>query len=259
MGNLGKFSPEASDDQSDFLESLANCRVEAIGDDIDVIRLNKLGVSWKCLGPKKLFARVFYPDLLREIRGRHRSVLIGNPGIGKSFFQYYYLARILNPSLFGPLPPDCYGSTTPPKIVIRQEGTKQMTIFDIANRKAERVDGCPGTLLDCFDPETSLYLMEPGITVAEPFIEGLLIPTLATVSPNPARYKEFCKNGGIAMYMPVFTLPELLAIGKYLLENEHVPELLQPEYSSEQITKRFHQFGGIFRHVLPVSLDYLDL
>ena len=61
------------------------------------------------------------------------------------------------------------------------------------------------------------------------------------------------------MYMPVFTLPELLAIGKYLLENEHVPELLQPEYSSEQITKRFHQFGGIFRHVLPVSLKYLDM
>ena len=134
-----------------------------------------------------------------------------------------------------------------------------MTIFDIANRQAERVDGCPATLLRCFDPETSLYLMEPGITVAEPFIEDLLIPTLATVSPNPARYKEFCKNGGIVMYMPVVTLAELLAIGKYLLENEHVPELLQPEYSSEQITKRFHQFGGIFRHVLPLSLDYLDM
>ena len=258
-GNLGQFSPEVRDDQSDFLDSLANCRVEAIGDDIDVIRLNKLGVPWECLGPQKLFVRQFYPDLLREIRENKRSVLIGNPGIGKSFFQYYYLARILNPSLFGPLPPDCYGSTTPPKIVIRQEGTDAMTIFDIANRQAESVIGCPKRLLGCFDPETSLYLMEPGISVAEPFIEGLLIPTLATVSPNPARYKEFCKNGGIAMYMPVFTLAELLAIGKYLLENEHVPELLQPEYSSEQITKRFHQFGGIFRHVLPVSLKYLDM
>ena len=197
MGNLGQFSPEASDDQSDFLESLANCRVDRIGDDIDVIRLNKLGVRWKCLGPQKLFVRQFYPDLLREVRANHRSVLIGNPGIGKSFFQYYYLARILNPSLFGPLPPDCYGSTSPPKIVIRQEGTAAMTIFDIANRQAEIVIGCPKRLLGCFDPETSLYLMEPGISVAEPFIGGLLIPTLATVSPNPAQYKEFCKNGGI--------------------------------------------------------------
>ena len=134
-----------------------------------------------------------------------------------------------------------------------------MTIFDIANRQAERVVGCLDSLLDCFDPETSLYLMEPGKAVVEPHFEGLRIPTLATVSPNPARYKEFCKNGGAALYMPVFTLPELLAIGKYLLENKHVPELLQPEYSSELITKRFHQFGGIFRHVLPVSLAYLDM
>ena len=102
MGNLGQFSPEARDDQSDFLESLANCRVEAIGDDIDVIRLNKLGVPWECFGPQKLFVRQFYADLLSEIRRRHSSVLIGNPGIAKSFFQYYYLARILNPSMFGP-------------------------------------------------------------------------------------------------------------------------------------------------------------
>ena len=255
------YRPKQDKNKSDFLESLANCRVDRIGDDIDVICFsNKVGVPLKCLGPQKLFVRQFYPDLLREIRGEERNVLIGNPGIGKSFFQYYYLARILNPSLFGPLPPDCYGSTTPPKIVIRQEGTAAMTIFDIANRQAEVVNGCPGTLLDCFDPETSLYLMEPGVSVEEPHFGGFLrIPTLATVSPNPARYKEFCKNGGIAMYMPVFTLRELLAIGKYLLENEHVPELMQPEYSSEQITKRFHQFGGIFRHVLPLSLDYLNM
>ena len=59
------FGPTRDKNQSDFLESLANCRVEAIGDDIDVIRLNKLGVTWKCLGPKKLFVRQFYPDLLR--------------------------------------------------------------------------------------------------------------------------------------------------------------------------------------------------
>ena len=77
------------------------------------------------LGPTEVVCKAV---LLSEIRKKKRSVLIGNPGIGKSFFQYYYLARILNPSLFGPLPPDCYGSTTPPKIVIRQEGTAAMTI-----------------------------------------------------------------------------------------------------------------------------------
>ena len=60
------FRPKRDKKQSDFLESLANCRVDRIGDDIDVIRLNKLGVRWKCLGPQKLFVRQFYADLLNK-------------------------------------------------------------------------------------------------------------------------------------------------------------------------------------------------
>ena len=43
------------------------------------------------LGPTEVVCKGVYPDLLREIRKNDRSVLIGNPGIGKSFFQYYYL------------------------------------------------------------------------------------------------------------------------------------------------------------------------
>jgi hypothetical protein len=113
----------------------------------------------------------------------------------------------MNPHLFGPLPPDCYGSTDPPKIVIRQVGTSSMTIFDIANRQAVEVEGCSVGVLKCFDPETSLYLMEPGKSVTEPHFEGLRIPTLTTVSPLLARYKEFCKNGGVKLYIPVFALP----------------------------------------------------
>ena len=85
------FRPTRDKKQSDFLESLANCRVDRIGDDIDVIRLNKLGVPWECLGPQKLFVRQFYADLLSEIRENKRSVLIGNPGIGKSFFPVLLL------------------------------------------------------------------------------------------------------------------------------------------------------------------------
>jgi hypothetical protein len=70
-------------------------------------------------------------------------------------------------------------------------------------------------------------------------------------------YKEFCKNGGVKLYMPVFTLPELLSIGKYLLDDRCVPEELTKEYSPKQIERRFHQFGGILRHVLPLSVSYL--
>ena len=195
LENLSKFAPENNAAQSKLLESLANSRLTSIDSSVSVISYDdKWGVGVKSLSPDSLFVRDFYPDLLKAVRKNERSVLIGNPGIGKSFFQYYYLARIMNPSLFGPLPPDCYGSTAPPKIVIRQEGTVRMTIYDIANRQAEKVMGCPIDVLDCFDPETSLYLMEPGESVVEPHFMGVRIPTLTTVSPLLARYKEFCKN-----------------------------------------------------------------
>jgi hypothetical protein len=84
--------------------------------------------------------------------------------------------------------------------------------------------------------------MEPGKSVTEPHFEELRIPTLTTVSPQLARYKEFCKNGGVKLYMPVFTLPELLSVGKYLLGDRCVPEEPTKEYSPKQIERRFHQF-----------------
>jgi hypothetical protein len=257
---LDVFSPRYSKVQSNFLESLAKCKVKSISSDVDAIIYdsvdNDLGVE--CLGPESLFVRKFYPDLLKEIRKYKRSVLIGNPGIGKSFFQGYYLARIMNPSKFGALPPDCYGSTDPPSIVVRQMGARNMTIFDIANRKAVVVQGCPGDVLECFNPQTSLYLMEPESSVLEPHYAGLEIPTLTTVSPMLSRYKEFCKNGGIKLFMPTYELEELLAIAEYLLGCSAVPGDLVEEYTPEQVTKRFHQFGGIYRHVLPASKALLE-
>lgn len=221
---------------------------------MDIIRID---VGMKSLSPSTLYVRQFYPDLLTEIRKCERSALIGNPGIGKSFFQFYYLARIVNPDLYGPLPPDCFGSTTPPKIVIRQEGTASMTVFDIANRKADKIQGYPITIFDCFDHKTTLYLMEPETSVKEPHIASLSVPTLVTASPLLARYKEFIKNGGDKFFMPAFTLPELLAIGEFLVSTGSVQGNLVKEYTPAAISERFGLFGGILRHVLPLSLAYL--
>jgi hypothetical protein len=80
--------------------------------------------------PHQLFIRSFYESLLRVIRSLRHVVLIGNPGIGKSVFQYYYLARILNIDTLGPLPADSFGSTDPPHYVIRQIGSF-FEIYDI--------------------------------------------------------------------------------------------------------------------------------
>jgi hypothetical protein len=253
-----KFEPTKNPAMTDLLVKLATCTKESISSDVDIIRIGEdASVSMKSLSPSTLYVRKFYPDLLADIRKRERSALIGNPGVGKSFFQFYYLARIMNPDLYGPLPPDCFGSTEPPKVVIRQEGTASMTVFDIANRTADVVPGIPKLLFMCFDPKTTLYLMEPEISITEPHIESMSVPTLITASPLLARYKEFCKNGGDKLFMPVFTLPELLAIGQFLVSTGRVPEDLLKEYTPAAISERFAIFGGILRHVLPLTLTYL--
>jgi len=212
------------------------------------------------LASNVIFVRDFYPVLFGLIRKTNRAVLLGNPGVGKSYFQHYYLARLMNPTLLGDLPPDKYGSCKPPKIVVRQMGTGKMTIFDIENRKAEALDDSLGRVLECFDPKTSLYLMEPGMSKIEPHYEGLSLQTLSTVSPNISRYKEFCKNGAVKFYMPSYTLEELLAIGNFMLDRDSSLKKdteLRNLYTPHLIKERFVEFGGIMRHVLPNTMDKL--
>jgi len=115
------------------------------------------------------------------------------------------------------------------------------------------------------DYQKSLYLMEPGTKVKiGPYLED--VPTLITVSPDTSRYDEFQKNGGVYFYMPCYTEQELLTIGNYLRGNKDVnppipsrlPEGMDEEYTEESLKNRFKQFGGIIRHVLPLSTQNLD-
>ena len=245
-----------------LLECLANCTVEKLGDSgVDVISLNNFPASHidiDCWAGNKLFVRSFYPDLLKVIREHDRSVLLGSPGTGKSFFQFYYLARIMNPEKFGPLPPDHLGSTKPPRIVIRQVGDSNFIVYDIEEKAAELIHTNYGGVLDSFDQDTSLYLMEPGSSKREPFFGGLRIPTFLTTYPMIDRYYQFSKNGGVANYLPVYQLKELQAIGKYLVENEHIPRELTELYAPDQIAERFEKFGGIFRVVLPLHKTFVE-
>jgi hypothetical protein len=107
--------------------------------------------------------------------------------------------------------------------------------------------------------------MEPGTKVKiGPYLED--VPTLITVSPDTSRYDEFQKNGGVYFYMPCYTEQELLTIGNYLRGNKDVnppipsrlPEGMDEEYTEESSKNRFKQFGGIIRHVLPLSTENLD-
>jgi hypothetical protein len=203
-----------------------------------------------------LYERPFYNELLKSIRSKKRILLIGNPGIAKSYFQYYYLVRILNPSLFGQLPPDHLGSTEPPKFIVRQVG-EAMYLYSLEDSKVFYSPKFSSLILHRLPASHTLYWYEPAVTKNIPVTRSQDIPTLATVSADIRRYEEYQKIPGVLkLYMPVWTLEELLSVGKdFRLRMKGT--LLYDFFSPDKISDRFKKYGGIFRFVLPTSIEYL--
>ena len=125
-------------------------------------------------------------------------------------FQWYYLARLLNPDAFSDaLTCDSEGRTDPPEVVIRQIGLSHMEIFFLRARKAHTVP-VSFSVLRCFDPSKTVYFFEPGKTrTEEPMWDSTKMSIFATCSPDVSRYKEFCKNGATKLFMPLFSKDEL--------------------------------------------------
>ena len=109
------------------------------------------------------------------------------------------------------LPLDTHASKSAPEIVIRQVGDIRFQLWDLNNARVMECRRSDGSgLLSCFDPSKLVYLFEPGASIKEPELQDFLIPTLYSCSPNDKRYKEFKKRGAIILYMPTWTLEELL-------------------------------------------------
>ena len=207
-----------------------------------------------------LYERPFYNDLLKRIRSINWIVLIGNPGIAKSYFQYYYLARILNPSLFGPLPPDHLGSTEPPKFIVRQVG-KSMFLYSLEDSRAffsSDFSSMVLRLLGATHPSHSLYWYEPAETKDIPITWNEDVPMLATVSADIRRYEEYQKFYAVTKgAMPVWSEEELQSVGKDMRLRMEEGSTLYEFFSPEKISDRFKKYGGIFRFVLTTSTVYL--
>ena len=68
-------------------------------------------------------------------------------------------------------------------------------------------------------------------------------------SPDRRRYKEFLKNGSNLYYIPCWSLTELKLVGASIAKTHKNPNF----YSPEAAEKRYNQFGGIIRYVIPSS------
>ena len=120
-------------------------------------------------------------------------------------FQFYILARLVNPGLLGGLNEDIYGSKEPYKVVIRQMGRSFMQVIFLDTCEVFKIK-VNSLIFDNFDSKTMLYLFEPGLTVDEP-LENNGCATILTVSPNERRcisISFFCEPHYV--YSFLFTL-----------------------------------------------------
>lgn len=251
-----QLNPQPSAIDSNFLCKLADAKLTRLSKEISVIDLGA-PVDLDGISQSRVFVRSMYNGLLQAIRESKRTVLIGNPGTSKSFFQYYYLARLMCPQLFDPLPPDWNGSSVRPSVVIRQMGNEGMTIYDLNSKTADTIEGSRKKLLTCFDPQSTLYLHEPDSSRDEPLFRRHQVPLLSTVSPDRMRYKECVKGGAAMVFMPTYTQEELVTIASFLQAQGETPKGVS--YSKYSVKERFKRYGGIIRHVIPTGVDAVTL
>ena len=143
-----------------------------------------------------------------------------------------------------------------PELIIRENmkstENSTFTFYFMKEKKAFTTADFAMKYMDLFHPEKVWWLIEPGNTIS-PVPKSDTIPIFATVSPDPIRYKEFAKTAAKKLFMKTYTLNELLAIGRHM--RPHIsPVKLQALYTDAEIEKRFEQYGGIIRRVLPADL-----
>lgn len=73
--------------------------------------------------PSTLYIRDFYPRLFESLQGSKRSILLGNPGISKSMFQWYMIYRLVSE--------DVSLNKSRPEVIIRQFGVSNFTFVDM--------------------------------------------------------------------------------------------------------------------------------
>ena len=122
--------------------------------------------------------RNFYDRLFNTLqRGKH-TILVGNPGVSKSWYQWYMLFRLVNEQLLGP---NHLGNNSIPKVVIRQSGMEVMTFYFPQIDKAYSTDEVRSCVRN-FEPDKALYLLEPSTSLVEPYITD--VQTIITCSPD---------------------------------------------------------------------------
>ena len=195
-----------------------------------------------------LYVRNFYNRLFEAMwTGRGNILLLGNPGVSKSWFQWYVMYRLVNCK-------ERVHLSNPPEIIVRQLGSDSLTFF-FPNRDkvyTSEFSSARG-ILKRLDSSKAVYLYDPDGVQQEPL--RTCLKTIVTCSPDRKTYHMFRKCGVSTYYMPQWEVDELQAVARHIKgeSGDDMNDLLSPE----QVKERYYRFGGIIRYVIPTNPAYL--
>ncbi len=180
------------------------------------------------LNSNGIYIRNCYESLYEEINQYGSdSVVIGNPGIGKTFFGYFMIYKFLKDKisfLFEPNTKDClcyyFNGTT--QEILASSISDFSRMKDINNRKI-------------------FYLVDGHAAPYNAF------KTVLICSPRKEYYSNICKGAARFLYMPIW---------KYdcinICKNQFFPDLDQ-----DIVNELFKRWGGVPRYVLNIPNDFL--
>jgi hypothetical protein len=258
-----------------------------------IVRLPESIPGERALGNDILWVTCDDISILRIVRGLSMVVLTGNPGIGKSWWQWQYLLYSLRPDVYWilidglcdgggisremvallrrdvkpeirnkELPPNCWGQNVPPSVIIRYDAGKERALVFFLSKPISSVHvlkklSNPDAIVDLLDRPNTVLLYEPGRNrnCAVPYEALVNISIIATVSPDERRYKEFGKNGGVREYLPCPSKAEIIAIAAFMRPCVHRSG--SDLFSVENIIARIDDIGPFPRYVLACNAQLL--
>ena len=202
------------------------------------------GLTWPGVDSSELVVRtaVFDPiwDTVKDQHSKEATVIIGNPGIGKSTMLNYFLLRALQSRSHDHVVLDVPGKGFTYFFNVK-DPSQDTRLRDEAERQTKSTE-----LREC---RNVLRLQDVG--GGHTWVKWFDAVTVVAASPNEGNYKENVKQFKASkLFVPTWTLDELQA-GREAMRGE-LP------LSADDVARRFEQIGGVPRYVFGTQKTYDD-
>jgi hypothetical protein len=213
--------------------------------------------------PQFLFVRPDDISLFAISGNLEACILIGNPGISKSWFQWKFILFCYRQDIYNQLmsskrseehdkEPSFKRQKTLehieayiPQLIVRTKAGESTYFFFInLTSDVKCAQHTPSQLMYVTD-KNSTVLWEPGEEHKPVQAKDCHYRIIATVSPDESRYKEFSKDA-TKLYMPCPSNLQIRLMGKIYRDSVKIQEVP----SDDEICKRVKKYGPFIRPTL---------